>query len=343
MTQHIASVITSMIGARQQTDEITHSTERKKIRDDFIKNSAQYKDKIQFINDDTSTSISSTGVTTFDFYPLIIQNNSKHQSKGVPNTITMYHNKYESLPPPPSSNDEDVNMLKNNFSSLVNTVLKSPELQTASMQMIGRAKMFYDDHILRGIMYFLNHRNKFDLLRQLFLDSDDTYVFVYGLRTLNDNKLMLDKEIILLFDSDVSKTITLEFTNEKPNYIAEQDNCVLYCVVESKLQYNPIIDGNLKGSGFEIDVNHLKSAELRQNNRRSVSIMSRQSSMVRKKKKRKRSEEEANFSNSEDELDDDERKSSPPSPPPATPPSAADIFIYNRKMNKKLRKLNQHR
>ncbi len=333
MAHHIASVITSMIGARQQNDEITHSTERKKIRNDFINNSSQYMDKIQFIND-TATSISSTGVTIFDFYPLIINNNSKHQSKGIPNTITMYHNKYESLP---SNSDEDVNMLKNNFSSLINTILKSPELQTASMQMISRAKMFYDDHILRGIMYFLNHRNTFDLLRQLFLDSDDTYVFVYGLRTLNDNKLVLDKEIILLFDSDVSKTITLEFTNEKPSYIAEQDNCVLYCVIESKLQYNPIIDNNIK-SGFEIDINHLKSAELRKNNRRSVSIMSRQSSMVRKKKKRRISREDDYFSNSEEE----ERDRSPirRSASPATPPSSSDAYVFHRKLNKKIRKFD---
>ena len=326
-----------MIGARQQNDEITHSTERKKIRNDFINNSSQYMDKIQFIND-TATSISSTGVTIFDFYPLIINNNSKHQSKGIPNTITMYHNKYESLP---SNSDEDVNMLKNNFSSLINTILKSHELQTASMQMISRAKMFYDDHILRGIMYFLNHRNKFDLLRQLFLDSDNTYVFVYGLRTLNDNKLVLDKEIILLFDSDVSKTITLEFTNEKPSYIAEQDNCVLYCVIESKLQYNPIIDNNIK-SGFEIDINHLKSAELRKNNRRSVSIMSRQSSMVRKKTKRKISQEDDYFSNSEEEYDRLSTRRSPirRSPSPVTPPSSSDAYVFNRKLNKKIRKLD---
>lgn len=336
MAHHIASVITSMIGARQQTDEITHSTERKKIRNDFINNSSQYMDKIQFIND-TATSIPSTGVTIFDFYPLIINNNSKHQSKGVPNTITMYHNKYESLP---SNGDENVNMLKNNFSSLINTILKSHELQTASMQMISRAKMFYDDHILRGIMYFLNHRNKFDLLRQLFLDSDDTYVFVYGLRTLNDNKLVLDKEIILLFDSDVSKTIMLEFTNEKPSYIAEQDNCVLYCVIESKLQYNPIIDNNIK-SGFEIDINHLKSAELRKNNRRSVSIMSRQSTIVKKKRKRS-SHEDDYFSNSEDECDRSRRRRRSPirrSPSPSTPPpSLSDNYIYNRRLNKKNRK-----
>ena len=337
MAHHIASVIISMIGARQQNDEITHSTERKKIRNDFINNSSQYMDKIQFIND-TATSISSTGVTIFDFYPLIINNNSKHQSKGIPNTITMYHNKYESLP---SNSDEDVNMLKNNFSSLINTILKSHELQTASMQMISRAKMFYDDHILRGIMYFLNHRNKFDLLRQLFLDSDNTYVFVYGLRTLNDNKLVLDKEIILLFDSDVSKTITLEFTNEKPSYIAEQDNCVLYCVIESKLQYNPIIDNNIK-SGFEIDINHLKSAELRKNNRRSVSIMSRQSSMVRKKTKRKISQEDDYFSNSEEEYDRLSTRRSPirRSPSPVTPPSSSDAYVFNRKLNKKIRKLD---
>ena len=332
-----------MLGARQQNDEIAHSSERKKIRTDFINHHSQYKDKIQFINDgDASTSISSTGVTICDFYPLIIHNNSKHQTKGMPNAITMYHNTYESLP---SKGDEDVNVLKNNFTSHINTVSKSHELQSASIHIISRAKTFYDDHILRGIMYFLNHRNKFDLIRQLFLDGDDTYVFLYGLRTLNDNKLVLDKEIILLFDSDVSETITLEFTNEKPNYIAEQDSCVLYCVIKSKLQYNPIIDNNYIKSGIEIDFNHLENAELRQNNRRSVSTIMCRQSFSKKKNKRKVPQEDDYFSNSEEENDRSSRRSPTTttttqqrSPSPATPPSS-DAYVFNRKLNPKKRKL----
>ena len=335
----------SFIGAGYENSEFTHPIEKKKIRAEYIKNNSKYNDKIRFVNS-TSLFPSSTGVAVVNFYPLVIHNDSTHQSRGgVPNDITMYYNKYESLP---SQTNKDINAMKNNFTNLINNFGKSNELHMASVQMISRAKTFYNDNIIRGIMYFLNVKNKFDLIRQMFFDSDDTYVFVYGLRTLNDNKLVLDKEVILLFDADISKTITLTFTNKKPSYIEDQDNCVLYCTIESKLQYNVIFDNNRR-YGLDMDVNHLNSVDLRKKNRRSASIIS----TIIKKNKRKRSEDY--YSNSEEDEEDDygyssssrsrrqrrrqkrtksrsrsrrsrsgsiteKRSTSPPNPPPPLPP-----------------------
>lgn len=300
MARQLAASLMSMFASAQyQGDVITPAIDRKNIRKDFINNHSEFKDKIKIINTDaipSSSSSSSSGVTIYDFYPLKISNNSKHQCGGIANNITMYHNRYASIPTEASS-AEDVNKAKNNFSSFISTWPKPDELVTASLFMFKKAKTFYNEQILRGIMYFLK-RNKFDLLRQLFLDSDDSYVFVYGLRSLNDNKLSLDTDIVQLFDSDVSHTMTLEFTNVKPSYIGSQGNCVLYCIIESKLLYDPIVDNNL--NGFDIDVSCLQSAELRRSNRRSVSILSRRrSSVCRKRKKEEDSDDD--HSNSETE------------------------------------------
>ena len=351
MTQFVASVITSLIGAgHDRNSEITHPIEKKKIRDEYIKNNSKYNDKIRFVNS-TLLSPSSNGVAIVHFYPLVIHYDSKHQSRGgTPNSITMYHDKYESLP---SQTNVDVNAMRNNFTNLISNVVKPNELHMASVQMIDRAKTFYNDNIIRGIMYFLNIKNKFDLIRQMFFDSDDTYVFVYGLRTLNDNKLVLDKEVILLFDADISKTITLTFSNKKPSYVEDQDNCVLYCIIHSQLQYNVIFDNNRRNR-FDMDVNHLKSVDLRKKNRRSASIISNYT-----RRRRKRSVEDY-YSNSEEEEGEEYRStrrrqrrtrsrsptnhkkrssspnnnsSSPPPPPPPHPPPHSSLPYRRNNVN----------